>query len=885
MKVFFILFFFSLMSLFAQSSNQIQQVKEVAQQMGLNKDAVISRAKLAGYSNTQIEDAMIKEEALSPSSNDLENISNVKTELAEDNTNEKIEESKIDESKDDRLTNISELPFFGYEIFDRDPALFQASSFGAVDPNYSIGPGDEIIVMLWGETQFRQVLSVDPEGFVFIPEVGQVFVNGLSLNLLEAKLFRVLSQSYASLSPENRDATTFLDVSIGNLRPLRIQVLGEVSQPGSYTVSPSATLFSSLYYFNGPTTRGSLRDIQLIRGGEKIASIDFYDYLLTGRKPNDQKLQLDDVIFIPRRLKTVAIEGEINKSGIYELKPKEDLNHLIEVAGGLKITAYLKRAQIDRVVSFDMRDVLEMDRVLIDLNLGESLENAKKFEIQDGDHLSVFSIMDTRQNIVFLEGAVNRPGQYDIGDSLRISTLLVKADGFLGDVYKRRVDLVRLKSDFNEELIKLNLSKILLGDTEHDILLKNQDKVRLYGMSEMISNKFVNIEGHVKSPGQYSLQENMNIYDLIFKAGGFLDKEFLDLTYLRNASLFRLNKDQITRSHIKINLGQILRSPESKINVALQPGDMLKIYKKDIFISVKPIIIDGAIRFPAQYSFKENMTLNDIIIEAGGLIENIYEFKVEIARIDTKNKNLNKFADTLSFNMDHNYALFNVENRKLNKNINKSSDFKLMPYDHISIRRDPFFKIQKTVNISGEVLYPGKYVILNSEEKITDIIRRAGGLLKNSFPEGSLFKRNGNQIRVSFKEILKSENSKLNIIVQNGDEIEINTHPNSVVLIGEVNRPGNHVYVPNKRMDYYIEKAGWLTPEADKKNIWVDYINGESKYYRKWSIISPKIIDGSIINIGKKKEEEPFDLTTFMTDATTILANVTQALAIFILSQ
>ena len=175
--------------------------------------------------------------------------------------------------------------------------------------------------MLWGETQFRQVLTVDREGFVFIPEIGQVFVNGLNLNLLESKLFRVLSQSYASLNPQSRKPTTFLDVSLGNLRPLRIQVLGEVAQPGAYTVSPSATLFSALYYFNGPTTLGSLRDIRMIRGGKEIASIDFYDYLLTGKKPRDQKLQLDDVIFIPKRLKTVTIEGEINRPGIFELKP------------------------------------------------------------------------------------------------------------------------------------------------------------------------------------------------------------------------------------------------------------------------------------------------------------------------------------------------------------------------------------------------------------------------------------------------------------------------------------------------------------------------------------------------------------------------------------
>ena len=170
------------------------------------------------------------------------------------------------------------------------------------------------------------------------------------MNLLESKLFRVFSQAYASLDPQSQNPTTFLDISLGNLRPLRIQVLGEVAQPGAYTVSPSATLFSSLYYFNGPTILGSLRDIHLLRGNKKIASIDFYDFLLTGKKPKDIKLQLDDVIFIPRRLKTVSIKGEVNRGGIFELKPKESLIDLISMAGDLKVTAYLERSQIDRIV-------------------------------------------------------------------------------------------------------------------------------------------------------------------------------------------------------------------------------------------------------------------------------------------------------------------------------------------------------------------------------------------------------------------------------------------------------------------------------------------------------------------------------------------------------
>ena len=244
-----------------------------------------------------------------------------------------------DENSEYNLQTIAEkstgLPkYFGYEIFNQDPKLFQASNIGSLEPDYLIGPGDEIIVMLWGETQFRKAFQVDREGFIFISDVGQVFVNGLNLSLLESKLFKVLSKSYSSLNPIGREASTFLDISLGKIRPLRIQVLGDVSQPGAYVVNPSTTLFSSLYYFKGPTTLGSLRDIRLVRNGVDIASVDFYEYLLTGKKLNDPKLQMDDVVFIPKRLKTVTIVGEVNRPAIYELKKDETLKDLFFLSAG-----------------------------------------------------------------------------------------------------------------------------------------------------------------------------------------------------------------------------------------------------------------------------------------------------------------------------------------------------------------------------------------------------------------------------------------------------------------------------------------------------------------------------------------------------------------------
>ena len=734
--------------LFAQTDQQIKQAKQIIMQTGMSENQVRDAAKQQGFTNEQIDAAIQKEKGkkVGASKQDINQFkdlnSSQNTNLNKDsqqNQNLEIiedEESFIDtyNTDEDDLDIESVVqpskqknPYFGYDIFSRDPSLFQASSVGAVDPDYLIGPGDEIIVMLWGETQFRQVLDVDREGFVFIPEIGQVFVNGLDLNLLESKLFRVFSQSYASLDPQGRQPSSFLDVSLGNLRPLRIQVLGEVNQPGAYTVSPSATLFSALYYFNGPKISGSLRNIQLIRGGEQIATIDFYDYLLTGKRPKDEKLQLDDVIYIPRRLKTISIEGAINRSAIYELKPQESLIDLIEMAGDLKMTAYLGRSQIDRIVPFGEREKLGMDRMYVDVNLENIIKAENNFELIDGDRIQIFSILDARQNVVELTGAVTRPGIYHLGDSLKIKDLINKADGLLGDAYLGRIDVVRTNQDLNEQLIKLDLAKALEGNLRDNIKLQGLDKVKVYGMMEMIEKVFVTIDGQIKKPGRYLLQDNMRIYDLIFKAGGFLDSEFKKQIYLRRADLIRKTSDAVNSKIISFNLGDLLDSPQSKANILLEPNDFIRIYPKQAFLSTKSVKINGVVRKPGTYELKDKMTLKDLILESGGLSESVYRYQVEIARIDTLNKDLNQYAEIINLNMDENFKFrpYTEIGSLETKSSNKIGQFVLNPYDLISIRPDPYFIKQKQVIISGEILFPGDYTIKNSDEKITDIIARA----------------------------------------------------------------------------------------------------------------------------------------------------------------
>lgn len=886
--------------LISQTSSEIKKAKQMFERSGLSKSQAIKVAKAQGYSEKQIDAVIQKQKTGNESVIQSKNIpENQNYSIETRTTNNSIQDQSLGENKNSTLDKDEIIKFesikvfprkslshFGYDIFNKDPALFQEASLGVVDPNYLIGPGDEIIVMLWGETQFRQVLPVGREGFVFIPEVGQVFVNGLNLNLLESKLFKVFSQSYESLNPQGRNSTTFLDVSLGKLRPLRIQVLGEVSQPGAYTVSPSTTLFSSLYYFNGPTTKGSLRDIQLIRNGENISSIDFYDYLLTGRKPKDIKLRLDDVIFIPRRLKTVIIEGEINRTGIYELRENETLKDLIFIAGDLKMTAYLDRSQIDRIVPFEDRDDLGMDRMIVDVNLKNVLRNKEGYKISDGDQIKIFSIFSFRQNIVSLSGAIARPGNYDRGDSLKVEKLISNAGGLLGDAYLKKADLIRTKENLTEEIIELDLEKVMSLDPRYNINLNGMDVVKIYSVNEMIDEKYVEIEGHIKNRGRFPLHENMTLHDLIFMAGGFIDESFKEQAYLERADLVRLNDDGLSSTITNFNLRNILDAPKSKVDFLLKTKDIIRIHKKSIFLSPELVSISGVVQNEGDYNLWTNMTLKDLIIKAGGLKKSTYTCKVEVARVDPFNDVLNKYAEVIIFDMNGELEVLDHVPVKYeqNKLFNEMGEFMLKKHDFITLRPDPYFKNKRIINISGEVLFPGNYVVLYSGEKVTDIIERAGGVLPSAYLNGSQYIREGIAVNLSMEDLIKNPESMKNFEVRGGDKIIINSKPNIVSILGEVSKSGFQKYYPNKRLRYYLRLAGGLSPDADRANIWIESPNGTSHNYFAWAFFSPKVDDGSTIVVGKLKDKKPFDYTDFAKELTSITASIAQTIAVVFLA-
>ena len=762
------------------NSQTVDQIKKQIKNAGLNIDQSIEIAKDQGYSEEQIKSAVNSQKS------ELE----IKNEQDIANSNSRIDELIIDDNEvaqesiiEPLIENIESenLDYFGYNIFNADPAAFQSSMFGAVDPNYNIGPGDQIIIMLWGESQFRQQFTVDREGYVFLPEVGQVFVNGLNLEALEKKFFQILSKVYSTLNPQQGSSTTFMDISIGELRPLRIIVLGEVRQPGAYLVSPSSSLSSSLYYFNGPTIYGSLREIRLIRKGEFIGAIDFYDYLLSGNIPKDFRLQMDDVIFIPPRGKTVAIKGEINRQGLYELKQNEGLSDLLEISGDLKVSAYMNRAQVSRIVPREERSQIGMDRILVDINLEDFLNNDIDFNLFDGDTVEIFSINDIYSNYVIISSSsVSRPGKYELTPGMKISDLIHSADGLMNNAYLEEAHLRRIKDDLTFELISVNLKKLFDGDLDQDINLKFMDELLIYNTNEL-KNNFNNIyiNGPLKNTGYFSMESGKTLGDLILLTGGF--------------------NDQV-----------------NKVKIVVSRQNKNKFYPK-------------IYNFPN--SKKSFLSINDL---------------------SDPNNNINKFL--------------------------------LSPDDIISVYSDPKDYINQSVFINGAVYFPGSYQILSNEDRVGDLISRAGGLLNNAYPMASSFIRDNKEIRLSFDDIIKNRKSKDNFILLPGDLINIKFKTNIVEIIGEINQPGHYKFYQNHNLNDYIQIAGGLTDYANKNQIWITYPDGNSKIL-KWYLPSPRIKDSSVITVGRKQDTDPIDKTEFAKELASIFSDFLQiALTIAVIS-
>jgi len=648
-----------------------------------------------------------------------------------------------------------ELPVFGRSVFRQPTTQFEAIPFGPVDPGYRLGPGDQIQLVLTGDVEATHTLEVTREGNVFIPDVGRLEVAGLTLRQLDDHLLRRLSRVYSGVG-RGAGATTEFDVSLGQLRPNQVFVLGEVENPGAKQVGGTATVFNALYQARGPNDYGSFRRIVVRRNGDVIREVDLYRYLIDGDSRDDIRLEQGDIIFVPPAVRQVGVRGEIRRQAIYELVEGEGLSDLLRFAGGLEARALLRRVQIDRIASpADRRP--GVDRVLVDVDV-EDVLRGRPVVLQDGDRVQVFGVSDERRNRIVLTGDVRRPGIYEWSPRTTLQSVLERAEGLSETAYTSRAHIFRLnESDGTRSLIRTPMLEAANGRVMEDILLADRDSVVVFSRPELRNPETVRIDGMVKEPGRYTLAQGMTVEDLILTAGGFLPGAD------RTAAEVARPSDDRERTERVASVSMVsLREGERGGNPSPEGG----------------------------------------------------------------HPDLPPWTPS-------------------------AAEFELGPNDRIFVRRAPGYEPPRTIAVTGEVARPGMYVLERRQERISDMLGRVGGFTSEANPEGFQLFRDENLVATNLIRATRRPGSRDDVVLEAGDSIHVPQHDPTVLVRGAVGFETRVLHVPGQPVEYYIDRAGGYQPTADARRVTITFQDGErAAAGRRWLDIGrPVPAPGSVVDV------------------------------------
>jgi polysaccharide export outer membrane protein len=535
---------------------------------------------------------------------------------------------------------------FGLDVFRASTSQFEANLAGPVDANYRLGPGDKLVLILTGDVEVSYSLDVTREGFVVIPTVGQVYVANLTLGQLDQLLGSRLSRFYSGVRSNNQGSTRY-SVSVARLRANQVYVVGDVQRPGSYTISSAGTALTALYAAGGPTINGSLRRVEIRRGGRTVDSLDVYDYLVRGDASHDVRLETGDVIFVTVHGPRVRIVGEISRPATYELKPRETLADLVRNAGGFNATASRQRVLIERIVAPDQRREPGRDRITIEIAADVLLAGTgAAVPLQNGDVVRVFPISERVRNRIIVAGNVNQPGAQGLTPGMKLSDALRKV-GLKSDTYLGEVLVTRLRSDSTRVQLRAALADTT-GRVINDLPLQEDDEITVYSLTTFRPDRYVAIGGAVKDGGRFPFREGMTLRDLVLLANGVQES-----AWLKEAEIARLPMSRDsgrTAMTVRVPLdstylfergpnGEYLGPPGPPTSaggapeVLLKPYDNVLILRQPNWELQRTVTIQGEVRFPGSYALKNKTErLSDLVVRAGGLTDEAYADGIVFAR-------------------------------------------------------------------------------------------------------------------------------------------------------------------------------------------------------------------------------------------------------------
>ena len=652
---------------------------------------------------------------------------------------------------------------FGRNIFTSRNLTFAPSANLPTPTNYVLGPGDEVIIEIWGTNEATIRRTISQEGTINIPNIGLVNLNGMTIKQADAYMKKKLGQIY---SVDGANAKSEIKLTLGNIRTIQVNMMGEVANPGTYYLSSLSNIYHALHRAGGVSRLGTLRDIQLIRKGKVIATVDIYDFIREG-KMDDTILEEGDIINVPTYDILVDIAGNVKRPMSYELKDGETIADLIDYAAGFTGDAYTKNIRMIRRngSEYQIFTVNEPDYA--------------GFELMEGDALTVGAMLDRFENRIEVKGAVYRPGTYELGDAIHtVKQLVEKAEGLKGDAFTNRALITREREDLTLEILPVDLGAIMAG-TAPDVQLVKNDILYIPSIHDLKDLGNITVSGEVAKPGTFVYADNTTLEDAIMLAGGLLE----------------------SASTVKIEVSRRIKNPES----TTQSDTIGVVY---------------------TFAFKDGYVLDG---EAG---------------------------------------------------------FKLEPYDRVYVRRSPGYVPQTSVTISGEVIFPGSYILTHKEERLSDLVQKAGGLNSWAYVRGARLLRQMNaeeaarlaaagqvlqnindnmivsgidrsrtySVGIELDKALKNPGGDFDLVLREGDLLIIPEYINTVKISGNVMYPNVVTFDPDMTVRDYVQMAGGYGFRTKKSKSYVIYLNGTVQKARRWSknVIEP----GCEIVIPQKREKE-----------------------------
>ena len=646
---------------------------------------------------------------------------------------------RVDNRADNTATTDNASQIFGHDVFTNRNLTFEPSINLATPVDYRLGPGDEVIIDVWGASENTIRQSISPEGTIQVSGLGPVQLSGMTVKDANAYLQREFSKIYSGIS--GSEPTSQIKLTLGDIRTIQINIMGEVAVPGTYTLSSFSSVFHALYRAGGVNKIGSLRSIKVVRNGKTIADLDVYDYLMKGKMKDDIRLQEGDVIIVNPYESLVRIAGKVKRPMFYEMKPTETVATILNYAGGFTGDAYKKAVRIIRKSGREHQvyNVDEMDYSV--------------FRLDDGDSISVDAVLKRFENRVEIRGAVYRSGLYELSGTVNtVKQLIKKAEGLRGDAFLNRALLDRENEDLSHEVIAVDLGGLLKG-TVADIPLQKNDILYIPSIHDLKEEETISIHGEVASPGTFLFSKNMTIEDLLVQSGGLLE----------------------AAATTKVDITRRIKDPKSTS-----------------FSSV----------LGKTYSFD----IKDGLVVGG------------------------------------------------------EGDFHLEPFDEVYVRKSPAYRKQQNVVVAGEVLFGGNYALVKKNERLSDLISKAGGITPDAYVKGARLirkmteeeqRRQADAVRmarmgegkdsisveklnisdtytvgINLEKAISNPGSDIDLVLREGDVLFIPEYINTVKISGAVMYPNTVLYKRGESLRYYINQAGGYGNLAKKKKAYVVYMNG-----------------------------------------------------------